>query len=152
MAKFYLMGNYTAKAFQGFIAQPDSDRGAAIKAVAEAIGGKVLSYDIVRGSYDFIVAIEAPNFESMAAAKLATEASGAVTNITIMESININNEYVPINKMLVNFRIVDGDMEFEKNTDFDFNSLKIGEFWALSSLPPSIMMIIRFFLFMIKKN
>ena len=91
MAKFYLMGNYTAKAFQGFIAQPDSDRGAAIKAVAEAIGGKVLSYDIVRGSYDFIVVIEAPNFESMAAAKLATEASGAVTNITIMESININN-------------------------------------------------------------
>ena len=91
MTKFYLMGNYTAKAFQGFLANPDTDRGAAIKAVASAIGGKVLSYDIVRGSYDFIVSIDAPNFESMAAAKLATEASGAVTNITIMESININN-------------------------------------------------------------
>jgi len=35
MAKFYLMGNYTAKAFQGFIANPDTDRGAAIKAVAQ---------------------------------------------------------------------------------------------------------------------
>ena len=91
MAKYYLMGNYTAKAFQGFIANPDSDRGAAIKAVASAIGGKVLSYDIVRGSYDFIVSIDAPNFESMAAAKLATEATGAVTNISIMEPININN-------------------------------------------------------------
>ena len=91
MAKFYLMGNYTAKAFQGFIEEPDSDRGAAIKAVASAIGGKVLSYDIVRGSYDFIVSIDAPNFESMAAAKLATEATGAVTNISIMEPININN-------------------------------------------------------------
>ena len=91
MAKFYLMGNYTAKAFQGFIANPDSDRGAAIKAVASAIGGKVLSYDIVRGSYDFIVSIDAPNFESMAAAKLATEATGSVTNISIMEPININN-------------------------------------------------------------
>ena len=34
MAKFYLMGNYTSKAFQGFIANPDTDRGAAIKAVA----------------------------------------------------------------------------------------------------------------------
>ena len=91
MAKFYLMGNYTAKAFQGFIANPDTDRGAAIKAVASAVGGKVLDYDIVRGSYDFIVSIDAPNFESMAAAKLATEASGAVTNITIMEPININS-------------------------------------------------------------
>ena len=91
MAKFYLMGNYTSKAFQGFIANPDTDRGAAIKAVASAVGGKVLSYDIVRGSYDFIVSIDAPNFESMAAAKLATEASGAVTNIAIMEPININS-------------------------------------------------------------
>ena len=91
MAKFYLMGNYTAKAFQGFIENPDTDRGAAIKAVASAVGGKVLDYDIVRGSYDFIVSIDAPNFESMAAAKLATEASGAVTNITIMEPININS-------------------------------------------------------------
>ncbi len=91
MAKFYLMGNYTSKAFQGFIANPDTDRGDAIKAVASAVGGKVLDYDIVRGSYDFIVSIDAPNFESMAAAKLATEASGAVTNITIMEPININS-------------------------------------------------------------
>ena len=91
MAKFYLMGNYTAKAFQGFIANPDTDRRAAINAVASAIGGKVIDYDIVRGSYDFILKLEAPNFESMAAAKLATEATGAVTNITIMEPININN-------------------------------------------------------------
>ena len=91
MAKFYLMGNYTAKAFQGFIANPDTDRGAAIKAVASAVGGKVLDYDIVRGSYDFIVSIDAPNFESMAAVKLATEATGAITNIAIMEPININS-------------------------------------------------------------
>ena len=91
MAKFYLMGNYTAKAFQGFVVNPDTDRAAAINAVANSIGGKVLGYDIVRGSFDFIVMIEAPNFESMAAAKLATEASGAVTNINIMEPININS-------------------------------------------------------------
>ena len=91
MAKFYLMGNYTSKAFQGFIANPDTNRGAVINAVASAVGGKVLGYDIVRGTYDFIVTIDAPNFQSMAAAKLATEASGAVTNITIMEPININS-------------------------------------------------------------
>ena len=91
MAKFYLMGNYTAKAFQGFIANHDTDRRAAINAVASAVGGKVIDYDIVRGSYDFILKLEAPNFESMAAAKLATEATGAVTNITIMEPINISS-------------------------------------------------------------
>ena len=57
MAKFYLMGNYTAKAFQGFVANPDTDRAAAINSVANSIGGKVLGYDIVRGSFDFIVII-----------------------------------------------------------------------------------------------
>ena len=55
MAKFYLMGNHTAKAFQGFIANPDTDRRAAINAVASVIGAKVIDYDVVRGSYDFIL-------------------------------------------------------------------------------------------------
>tara|TARA_B100000029_G_scaffold406029_1_gene406572 strand:+ start:1180 stop:1506 length:327 start_codon:yes stop_codon:yes gene_type:complete len=91
MAKYYVMGCYTAKAFQGFLANPDTDRGAAIKAVASAVGGKVLGYDIVRGSYDFVVMVDAPNFEAMAAVKLATEASGAVTNLSIMEPVNMNN-------------------------------------------------------------
>ena len=105
MAKFYLMGNYTAKAFQGFIANPDTDRRAAINAVASAVGGKVIDYDIVRGSYDFIVKLEAPNFESMAAAKLATEATGAVTNITIMEPININNAAKLAGKAAANYKV-----------------------------------------------
>ena len=105
MAKFYLMGNYTAKAFQGFIANPDTDRRAAINAVASAVGGKVIDYDIVRGSYDFILKMEAPNFESMAAAKLATEATGAVTNITIMEPININNAAKLAGKAAANYKV-----------------------------------------------
>jgi uncharacterized protein with GYD domain len=104
MAKFFLLGNYTAKAFQGFLADPDSDRGAAINAVASAVGGKVLGSDIVRGSYDFIVSIEAPNFESMAAAKLAIEATGAVTNISIMESININSAAKLAAKAAANYK------------------------------------------------
>jgi len=91
MAKFIVMGNYTAKAFQGFLANPDTDRGAAINAICKAVGAKVLNYDIVRGTYDFVVTVDAPDFESAAAVKLATEASGAVTNLNIMEPININN-------------------------------------------------------------
>ena len=91
MAKFYVLGNYTAKAFQGFIANPDTDRGAAIRGLMSALGGKVLDYNILRGSYDFIVVVEAPSFEVGAAAKLATEASGAVTNLTILEPLNINS-------------------------------------------------------------
>ena len=34
MAKYYVMGNYTAKAFQGFMKDPKQDRSTAVKAVS----------------------------------------------------------------------------------------------------------------------
>ena len=39
MAKYYVMGNYTAKAFQGFMKDPKQDRSTAVKALTEAVGG-----------------------------------------------------------------------------------------------------------------
>ena len=33
MAKYFVMGKYTAKAFQGFIKDPTQDRSAAVKAL-----------------------------------------------------------------------------------------------------------------------
>jgi len=58
MAKFYAMGNYTAKAFQGFIKDPTSDRSKAAKAAGDAVGAKMVSYDALRGAYDFIAVDE----------------------------------------------------------------------------------------------
>ena len=58
MAKFYCMGNYTAQAFQGFLKDPTSDRSKAARAAGEAVGAKFISYDALRGSYDFIVVFE----------------------------------------------------------------------------------------------
>ena len=42
MAKFYLMGNYTAQAFQGFLKDPNSDRSKAAQAAAGAVGAKFI--------------------------------------------------------------------------------------------------------------
>ena len=89
MAKFYAMGNYTAQGFQGFLKDPTSDRSKAAQAAAEAVGAKFISYDALRGSYDFIVVLEC-NFEQAAGVKLATEATGSLTNINICEAINIS--------------------------------------------------------------
>jgi len=89
MAKFYLMGNYTAQAFQGFLKDPNSDRSKAAKAAGDAVGAKMVSYDALRGAYDFIVVFEG-TFEQAAGIKLATEATGALTNINICEAINIS--------------------------------------------------------------
>ena len=90
MAKFYAMGNYTAKAFEGFIKDPNSDRSKAAKAAGDAVGAKMISYDALRGSFDFIVVFEG-SFEQAAGVKLATEATGALTNINICEAIKLSD-------------------------------------------------------------
>tara|TARA_B110000438_G_C15311783_1_gene435677 strand:- start:25 stop:348 length:324 start_codon:yes stop_codon:yes gene_type:complete len=90
MAKFYAMGNYTAQGFQGFIKDPNTDRSKAAHVAAEAVGAKMSLYVPLRGAYDFLVCFEG-NFEQAAAIKMATEASGGLTNVTICEEININN-------------------------------------------------------------
>ena len=89
MAKFYAMGNYTAKAFEGFIKDPNTDRSKAAQAAADAVWAKLISYDAVRGSFDFIVLVEG-TFDQMAGIKLATEASGALRNINICEAIKMS--------------------------------------------------------------
>ena len=89
MAKFYAMGNYTAKAFEGFIKDPNTDRAKAAKAAGDAVGAKIISYDALRGSFDFIVVFEG-SFDQAAGVKLATEATGALTNINICEAIQIS--------------------------------------------------------------
>ena len=82
--KAYIMGNYTEKAFQGFMKDPTSDRKAVVEQLTKAVGGTIHSMDIVRGSYDFIVVTDIGAFENFAAIKLVVEASGAVKNMTCL--------------------------------------------------------------------
>jgi uncharacterized protein with GYD domain len=91
MAKYFIMGNYTAKAFQGFIKDPNQDRSAAVKALTESAGGKLESFAITRGQFDFcaITTGDMP-FENFAGIKLAVEASGTVENMTILEEMDMN--------------------------------------------------------------
>ena len=90
MATFYALGNYTTQGFQGFCKDPSSDRAKAARTAAEAVGAKLISYTGLRGSYDFLAVFEG-TFAQAAGVKMATEASGALCNITICESININD-------------------------------------------------------------
>ena len=86
--KAYIMGNYTEKAFQGFLKDPKSDRKAVVEQLTKAMGGTMHSMDIVRGSFDFVVVAEMPSFDDFAAIKLVVEASGAVKNMTMLEAID----------------------------------------------------------------
>ena len=86
--KAYIMVNYTDKAFQVFLKYPKTYRKAVVEKLTKAMGGKMHSMDIVRGSYDFVVVNELTSFEDFAATKIVVEASGAVKNLTMLEAID----------------------------------------------------------------
>ena len=89
--KAYIMGNYTEKAFQGFLKDPGTDRKAVVEQLTKAMGGTMHSMDIVRGSYDFVVVVvDLTSFDDFAAIKLVVEGSGAVKNLTILEAIDFS--------------------------------------------------------------
>ena len=48
------------------------------------------SFAITRGPYDFVGCVSGKDFESMAAVKLAVEASGAISNFTILEEMDMS--------------------------------------------------------------
>ena len=70
---------------------PSQDRAAAATQLSEAVGGKMESFDIVRGAYDFVGVVTGDvGFEATAAVKLAVESTGTITNFTILEKMDIN--------------------------------------------------------------
>ena len=97
--KAYIMGNYTEKAFQGFLKDPTSDRKAVVDQLTKAMGGTMHSMDIVRGSYDFIVVSEMPSFDDFAAVKLVVESSGAVRNLTMLEAFDFTKATTKASKI-----------------------------------------------------
>ena len=97
--KAYIMGNYTEKAFQGFMKDPTSDRKAVVEQLTKAVGGTIHSMDIVRGSYDFIVVTEVGSFDDFAAIKLVVESSGAVKNMTMLEAIDFKKATTKASKI-----------------------------------------------------
>ena len=97
--KAYIMGNYTEKAFQGFLKDPSSDRKAVVEQLTKAVGGTIHSMDIVRGSYDFIVIADVGSFDDFAAIKLVVEASGAVKNMTMLEAIDFTKATTKASKI-----------------------------------------------------
>ena len=89
MAKFITLGCYTAKGLSGFISNPSTDRKAATSALGASVGAKVTRYAGLRGKYDFMAEIEG-TFEQCAAAAMTAVGSGAVSDFTILEDVDLN--------------------------------------------------------------
>ena len=84
MAKYLLIGSYTAEGAKGVLAEGGSSRrDAAAKAIASA-GGTLESFYFGFGSDDFYVTIDYPDHASAAAAALTIGAAGRTQARTIV--------------------------------------------------------------------
>ena len=104
MTKIYIMGKYTEKGYLGFLKDPTTDRRGAVEKLTAAAGGKMLSMDIVRGTYDFIAVAEVPNFDTFAAIKLAVESSGSVKDLIALEAMDLTNAAKKAGELTGNYK------------------------------------------------
>src|SRR3954447_19149766 len=80
MPLFITQGRYSRDAIQGMTANPE-DRAEAAGRLFEAAGGKILSYYVTLGEYDWLIVSEFPDHQTVSAAVLAAAGSGGVTDI-----------------------------------------------------------------------
>ncbi len=103
MTKFITLGKYTGKGLGGFVNNPSTDRKAATSALAASVGAKVTRYAGLRGKYDFMAEIEG-TFEQAAAASMVAVSSGAISDFTILEEINLNEIAETAKKMASSYK------------------------------------------------
>ena len=79
MPIFILQGRYSRDAIKGMLAKPE-DRSVAAARLAEAVGGRMLSYYVTFGEDDFHVTLELPSHQAAAALAVTVGASGGVAS------------------------------------------------------------------------
>ncbi|HTS14499.1 MAG TPA: GYD domain-containing protein [Candidatus Sulfotelmatobacter sp.] len=84
MPKYLLMGSYTPEGARGLLKEGGSSRRAATEKLVKSVGGTLDAYYFAFGSDDFILIVDAPGPEAVAAAALTASASGAVTSRTVV--------------------------------------------------------------------
>jgi uncharacterized protein with GYD domain len=80
MPVFITQGRYSREAMRGMAATPE-DRTQAVSRLVEAAGGRLLSYYVTFGEYDWLLISEGPDTQSVSAAVIAAAAGGGVTDI-----------------------------------------------------------------------
>jgi len=85
--RYFILANYSLKAAAGMVNAP-SDRATAVRKMCKAVGVKFVSLDLCRGAFDVVVVIEADSFDKALGVKMAVLASGAISELHILEPID----------------------------------------------------------------
>jgi uncharacterized protein with GYD domain len=87
MAKFAVLGGYTAESWSKMVENP-GDRTAAISKTLEVLGGKLESFYWSFGDDDFLGIIEVPDDSAAAAFSVAVGSTGALRNVRTIKLIS----------------------------------------------------------------
>ena len=85
--RYFILANYSQKAIAGMVKAP-SDRAVAVRKMCEAVGVKFVSLDLCRGVFDVVMVMEADCYDKALALKMAVMASGALSELHILEPID----------------------------------------------------------------
>jgi uncharacterized protein with GYD domain len=110
MPIYITQGRYTRDAIKGMIVKPE-DRADAIARLLSKIGGRLMSYYLTFGEYDFLAIAEAPNDVQMAAALLAAGSGGGVTNLrttVAMTSVEAKGAFAAASDLAPGFKSAGG--------------------------------------------
>ena len=80
MPTFITYASYSHAGIKGLVSEP-TDRTAAIKALIEKAGGKLIAAYMTTGSHDIMIIAEAPEGSDAVAASMAASASGHLANV-----------------------------------------------------------------------
>lgn len=78
MPKYLITGSYTSEGAKGVVAKGGSDRRSAVEKLTESIGGSLETFYFAFGGDDFVIIIDAPDHESVAAVTMTVGAAGVV--------------------------------------------------------------------------
>lgn len=110
MPIFITQGRYTREAMRGMVISPE-DRADAVGRLLAKAGGKLISYYLTFGDYDFLVIAEAPGETQMAAVLLAAGSSGGVTDLKTtlaMTSVQAKGAFAAASDLAPSFRAPGG--------------------------------------------
>jgi len=89
MAKYAVLGGYTAESWSKMVETP-GDRTAAVSKTLEALGGKLESFYWSFGDDDFLGIIEVPDDTAAAAFSVAVGSSGSLRNVRTIKLISLS--------------------------------------------------------------
>ena len=80
MPVFITQGRYTQQAIKGMVDKPE-DRQDEVRRLFERAGGRLLSYYMTFGEYDFLIISDVPNEAAMLSVLATAASGGGVTDI-----------------------------------------------------------------------